>query len=214
MRLAPGRGRRTHDWAGAVDFAHLALIRRDPAAFAPGGVGHLILEVAACAADEAERTSGGRCSVTLYRDGSVMVSDNGRGTEARPGGDGGAVRKPIMTSRDLRFFDHPGAQLLADGHPRRGVSIVAALSEWLVHTSRRREGAWSQRYEHGVPVSPLIQIAGDGSTGTAIHFLPDRSLRAAGSLSAGELVRLARRPGLSVEVDDRRAASGTTNLPQ
>jgi DNA gyrase subunit B len=88
--------------------------------------------------------------------------------------------------------------------------VVAALSEWLVHTSRRREGAWSQRYEHGIPVSPLIEIAGDGTTGTTIHFLPNSSLRAAGSLNASELVRLARRPGLSIQVDDKRAASGTS----
>jgi topoisomerase IV subunit B len=119
-----------------------------------------------------------------------------------------------MTSKDLRFFDCPGAQLLADGHPRRGMSVVAALSEWLVHTSRRREGAWSQRYEHGIPVSPLMEIAGDGTTGTTIHFLPDPSLRPAGSLTADELVRLARRPGLSVAVDDKRAASDTRNPPQ
>jgi topoisomerase-4 subunit B len=213
MQQASRRGT-THDWASAVDFAHLALIRRDPAASAPGGVRHLILEVAAYAADEAGCAHGGHCVITLYRDGSVAVSDGGRGTEARPGGDGRAVRKPIMTSKDLRFFDCPGAQLLADGHPRRGMSVVAALSEWLVHTSRRREGAWSQRYEHGVPVSPLSEIAGDGTTGTSIHFLPDRSLRAAGSLSVGEQVRLARRPGLSIDVDDRRAASGISNPPQ
>jgi len=213
MRQARGRSA-THDWASAVDFAHLALIRRDPAAFAPGGVRHLILEVAAYAADEAACTNGGHCAITLYRDGSVAVLDNGRGTETHAGGDHQVVRKPIMTSKDLRFFDHPGAQLLADGHPRRGMSVVAALSEWLVHASRRREGAWSQRYEHGVPVSPLTQIAGDGGTGTAVHFLADHSLRAAGSLGAGELVRLARRPGLSVEVDDRRAAAGAANPPQ
>jgi DNA gyrase subunit B len=200
----------THDWASAVDFAHLALVRRDPAAFAPGGARHLILEVAAYAADEAGCTQGGHCMITLCRDDSVAVSDGGRGTETRPGGDGGAVRKPIMTSKDLRFFDCPGAQLLADGHPRWGISVVAALSEWLVHTSRRREGAWSQRYEHGIPVSPLIEIAGDGTTGTTIHFLPNSSLRAAGSLNASELVRLARRPGLSIQVDDKRAASGTS----
>ncbi|MGE5289797.1 MAG: hypothetical protein ACM3ML_21940 [Micromonosporaceae bacterium] len=213
MQQAPRRGT-THDWASAVDFAHLAVIRRDPAAFAPGGVRHLILEIAAYAADEAGCINGGHCAITLYRDGSVAMSDDGRDTKTRPGGDGRAVRKPIITSKDLRFFDYPGAQLLADGHPRRGMSVVAALSEWLVHTSRRREGAWSQRHEHGVPVSPLTEIAGDGTTGTTIHFLPDRSLRAAGSLSAGELVRLARRPGLSIEVDDRRAVSGTTSPPQ
>jgi len=64
MRQASRRGT-THDWASAVDVAHLALIRRDPATFAPGGVRHLILEVAAYAADEAECTNGGHCACAL-----------------------------------------------------------------------------------------------------------------------------------------------------
>jgi hypothetical protein len=42
--------------------------------------------------------------------------------------------------------------------------------------------------------------------GTAIHFLADRRVRAAGWLDAGELVRLASRPRLAVTVVDRRAA--------
>jgi topoisomerase IV subunit B len=70
----------THDWASVVDFDHLAHIRQDPARFAPGGVRHLILEVIAYAADEAESGNGGRCAVILRSDGSVSVSDDGRGT--------------------------------------------------------------------------------------------------------------------------------------
>lgn len=69
------------------------------------------------------------------------------------------VKKPVMATKDLRFFDHPGAQLLPDGQPRRGMSVVAALSEWLVHTNRRAGGAWTQRYEHGVPATGLNPIA-------------------------------------------------------
>jgi topoisomerase IV subunit B len=49
----------THDWARDVDVDHLALIRKNPAAFAPGGLQHLILEVVAYAADEAEYNNGG-----------------------------------------------------------------------------------------------------------------------------------------------------------
>jgi DNA gyrase subunit B len=115
----------THDWAIAVDASHLERIRRDPAAFAPGGVQHLILEVVAYAAE------------------------------------------------DLRFFDSPDAQLLPDGHPRRGISVVEALSEWLVLTNHRRDGAWTQRYEHG------IHVTGPGSsrTGTTVHFRPDQTAR-------------------------------------
>ncbi len=168
----------THDWANTVDGDHLARIRQDPERFAPGGVRHLILEVLAYAADEAEHHADGRAIVTLHPDGSVSVADNGRGTDTRVDDQGHTVRKPVMATKDLRFFDHPDAQRLPDGHPRRGMSVVAALSEWLVHTNRRQNGSWTQRYEHGIPVTDLVPVAGDdtpGTTGTTVHFRPTLS---------------------------------------
>jgi topoisomerase-4 subunit B len=190
-----------------VDFDHLARIRQNPDTFAPGAVRHLIFEVVAYAADEAECNDGGRCVVTLHPDGSVSVADDGRGTDTRLDDHGQAVKKPIMASKDLRFFDQPDAQLLPDGHPRRGMSVVAALSEWLVHTNRRRSGAWIQRYEHGAPVTDLAPIEDDGTTGTVVHFRPEEALRAASGVAVGDLVPFAM-PWrcLSVEVDDRRAS--------
>jgi DNA gyrase subunit B len=83
------------------------------------------------------------------------------------------------------------------------MSVVAALSEWLVHANRRRSGAWIQRYEHGVPVTDLDPIADDGTTGTIVHFLPEKALPAAGGAVAGDLAAIPWRY-LSVEVDDRR----------
>ncbi|MET8870334.1 hypothetical protein ABZW11_45985 [Nonomuraea sp. NPDC004580] len=166
----------THDWATDVDHPHLAHIREDPAAYAPGGVLHLILEVLAYPADEAAATGAGRCTVTLHPDGSVSVADEGRGTDTRFDEHGRPVKKPVMASKDLRFFDHPGAQTLPDGHPRRGMSVVAALSDWLVHTNRRANGSWTQRYEHGVPVTGLEPVPDDGTTGTTVHFLPASQL--------------------------------------
>lgn len=50
------------------------------------------------------------------------------------------------------------------------MSVVAALSEWLIHVNRRRNGAWTQRYEYGVPVIDLVQIDDDETTGTTVHF--------------------------------------------
>lgn len=61
----------THDWTQDLDLGHLLRIRRQPAQFASGGVLHLVLEVVAYAADEAEDSGGGRVVVTLLRDGSV-----------------------------------------------------------------------------------------------------------------------------------------------
>ncbi|MFG2621840.1 ATP-binding protein [Streptomyces sp. NPDC048507] len=195
----------THDWAREVDLAHLDRIRRAPREFAPGGPGHLVLEVVAYAVDEASGRSGGRCRITLHDDGSVSVADNGRGTDTRVDEHGRTVRKPVMASKDLRFFDAPDAQRLPDGHPRRGMSVVAALSEWLIHTNRRREGAWSQRYERGVPVSGLIPLDADGTSGTLVRFLPGRSLRPTAPPAVGDLTRwTAQWTGLEVSVDDRR----------
>ena len=115
--------------------------------------------------------------VTLHDDGSVSVADDGRGTETRVNEDGGPMRKPVMATKDLRFFDGAPVAYLPDGAPRRGMSVVAALSEWLVHTNRRRDGAWTQRYENGIPATDLVAVEGDGTTGTTVHFMPGRPER-------------------------------------
>ncbi|MEU2773805.1 ATP-binding protein [Streptomyces sp. NPDC007162] len=179
----------THDWSAVVDADHLARIRQDPALFAPGGPGHLVLEVVAHAADEAASRGGGECLVTLHTDGSVSVTDDGRGTDTRVDEHGQVVRKPVMATKDLRFFDRPETELLPDGHPRRGMSVVAALSTWLIHTNRRLDGSWTQRYEHGVPVTGLEPVEDDGTTGTGVRFLPDGAPRPQWSLTTDEVTR-------------------------
>jgi len=131
----------------------------------------------AYAADEAQAGNGGRCVVTFHRDGSVSVSDDGRGTATFRDDRGRVMKKPVMSTKDLRFFDSPDAQRLPDGHPRRGISVVAALSEWLIHTNRRQDGAWTQRYEHGMPVTGLVPIPNSGATGTTVHFHPSAIVR-------------------------------------
>lgn len=174
----------THDWARAIDVRHLELIRQGPAEFAPGGVLHLVLEVLAYAADEASSRGTGHAVVTLHDDGSISVADNGRGTDTRVDAEGRTVKKPVMATKDLRFFDDPSVPL-PDGHLRRGMSVVAALSEWLVHTNRRVNGSWQQRYEHGIPVTGLTPIDSDGTTGTTVHFLPRPELTPMGSVPTG-----------------------------
>ncbi|WP_327418966.1 ATP-binding protein [Streptomyces sp. NBC_01233] len=195
----------THDWSGLVDADHLTHIRQRPAEFAPDGPWHLVLEVLAYAADEVSSKGGGICVVVLHPDGSLAVRDDGRGTDTRVDEHGRSVKKPVMATKDLRFFDSPQVEALLDGHPRRGMSVVAALSEWLAHTNRRLDGSWTQRYEHGVPVTDLEPIEVDGTTGTLVHFKPDGSLGSVTVPAADDLPRLATVwPHLKVQVDDRR----------
>lgn len=127
----------------------------------------------AYALDEAAEGATRSIEIVVHADCSFSVVDEGRGTDTRRDADGTWVVKPVMATRDLRFFDVPDAPLLPDGFPRSGMSVVAALSSWLVHTNVRAEGAWSARYEHGLPVGRPCTISGDGARGTSVRFRPD-----------------------------------------
>lgn len=192
----------THDWAKDLDAGHLQQVRREPALLAPGGALHLVLEVLAYAADEARDTGSGRAVVTVHDDGSVSIADDGRGTATRVDDQRRTVKKPVMTTPDLRFFDSPHPPALPDDHPRRGMSVVTALSAWLVHTNRRHDGAWSQRYERGIPVTGLTPIPGDGTTGITVHFLPDAALVSNTQVPLPQLHQLtgAFSPPLAIEI--------------
>lgn len=130
---------------------------------------------------------------------------------ARFDDEGRAVKKPVMATKDLRFFDLPGAQQLPDGHPRRKMSVVAALSEWRVHIDRRHNESWIQRYEDGIPVTGLVPIADDGTRGTTVRFLAHKELRAADHFLARDLLELTSVwPQLSTVIDWQRLESGDT----
>jgi topoisomerase IV subunit B len=166
---------------------------------------HLILEVLAYAADEA-RAPGrdGRGIVTLHADGSVSVADDDRGTDTRVDAAGRVVKKPVMGTKDLRFFDDPDAETLPDGHAPRGMSVVTALSEWLIHTNRRTGGSWTQRYEHGVPTTDPTPVADDGRTGTTGHFQPDTAILMGLGVMTSVLQHAASWPQLRIDLVDKR----------
>lgn len=186
----------THDWSREVDHAHLEWIRSRPDHYAPGGLLHLVLEVVAYADDEArELGRTGACEIVLSADGSVSVADDGRGTDTRRTPAGRIVRKPVMATRDLRYFDAADPELLPDGYPRRGMSVVAALSDWLLHTNRRSDGAWEQRYEAGVPVAELRELEARGR-GTTVGFRANPGLLT--MLDADQVQQAARFASLGV----------------
>jgi DNA gyrase subunit B len=148
-------------------------VRRHAQRYGSGGRRHLVLEVLAYANDEAEALGRiGLAVVTTDDDAMVTVCDDGRGTDTRVDSSGHVIRKPVMATKDVRFFDAVAGELLPDGLPRRGMSTVAALSAVLVHENHRAEGAWSQTYRHGIPDAELRAIA-VGAPGTSVSFRAD-----------------------------------------
>ncbi|WP_082620873.1 hypothetical protein [Nocardioides sp. Soil796] len=178
----------THDWSRDLDLAHLAEVRDHTDRYGAGGRRHMILEVLAYANDEAESIGRvGHAVVTFHDDGRVRVSDDGRGTDTRVDSVGAVVRKPVMATKDLRFFDGLDGPLLPDGLPRRGMSTVSALSSVLVHENHRAEGSWSQTYRHGVPEAALCSLRAASDSGTSVEFVPRTSIGGPDSLEGSDL---------------------------
>jgi topoisomerase IV subunit B len=86
------------------------------------------------------------------------------------------------------------------------MSVVSALSGWLIHTNQRRDGAWTQRYERGIPVTDLDAIPEADRSGATVRFLPDVEAGTTLAVSTSELAAPAGWPHLTVEVMDERAA--------
>lgn len=193
----------THDWSVGVDAVHLAEARRLAESLGSGLPVHLVLEVLAYADDEAEALGRrGRVSVDL-RDREVEVADDGRGTDTRRDERGRPVRKPIMATKDVRFFDADAPPLLPDGLPRRGMSTVSAMSPLLLHENRRTEGSWSQSYVHGVPQDGLREGPPADRTGTSVTFrLPS------GEMPGAEQVRELAAGYAHIDVTVGREVSG------
>ena len=138
------------------------------------GLHHLVYEVVDNSVDEA---LAGRCDlveVTLHPDNSVTVRDNGSGIPIDVMPEQGLPALTVVLTKL-----HAGGKFGGDGYKVSGglhgvgVSVVNALSEWLVAEVRRDGSAWRQEFRRGVPVADMERVGDAVETGTTISFLPD-----------------------------------------
>ena len=138
------------------------------------GLHHLVYEVVDNAIDEALAGYCTHVQVSINKDGSVTVIDNGRGI---PVGIHKKYKKPgvelVLTTLHAggKFDDE--TYKVSGGLHGVGVSVVNALSSSLEVKIRRNEKEYYQKYERGKTVSPLKTIGTSKETGTTITFLPD-----------------------------------------
>ena len=208
---------------GAEQLEHLSdleHVRQRPAMYigdtGQRGLHHLVYEVVDNSIDEAMAGYAKEIAVTINRDGSVAVEDDGRGIPVEMHPDlGFSTLQGVMTVLKFGGKFSKGAYTTSGGLHGVGVTVVNFLSEWCEVEVSRDGHVYQQEYERGVPTNEVRRIGSTAKVGTKTTFAPDPSIFPATQfnynvlyLRLQELAFLNR--GITIRFRDQRTSEGDT----
>ena len=138
------------------------------------GLRHLIWEIVDNAVDEAINGYGNHLKIVMHKDGSISVTDKGRGLPTGMHESGKSTPEVIYTVLHAGGKFSEGGYKVSGGLHGVGASVVNALSIEMEVTTRRDGGEYYIRFEKGGKVTiPLKKIGTTNKTGTTVKFKPD-----------------------------------------
>ncbi len=142
------------------------------------GLNHLVYEIVDNSVDEHLAGFCSEIKVTLEKDGSATVSDNGRGIPVEMHEKGMSAERLVFTTLHAGGKFDDSAYKTSGGLHGVGSSVVNALSEYLTVRICRDGVVYEDKYERGVPVTELEKgllpaVGKSRQSGTSVNFLPD-----------------------------------------
>lgn len=186
----------TYDASSISVLEGLEAVRKRPGMYIGSvsrkGLNHLIYEIVDNAVDEHLAGYCDRIEVTLEKDGSATVNDNGRGIPVGMHEKGMSAERLVFTTLHAGGKFDNNVYKTSGGLHGVGSSVVNALSTYLEIKVSREGAVHHDRYERGIPVIELEKgllpvIGKTKKTGTWINFLPDPEIFEKTEFSAAEV---------------------------
>ena len=214
-------GNNTYDAGSIAVLEGLEAVRKRPGMYigsvSTKGLNHLIYEIVDNAVDEHLAGFCSEIQVTLEKDGSATVSDNGRGVPVDMHQKGVSAARLVYTTLHAGGKFDDSAYKTSGGLHGVGSSVVNALSTYRDVKISRDGFVHHDRYERGIPVIELEdgllpKIGKTRKTGTTVNFLPDDTIFEKTKFKAEEVKSRLHEtaylnPNLTIVFDDKRDGS-------
>ncbi|KGK89422.1 DNA gyrase subunit B [Desulfosporosinus sp. HMP52] len=170
--------------AGQIEVLEgLEAVRKRPGMYigttGPRGLHHLVYEIVDNSIDEALAGFCNEIDVIIHQDDSITVVDNGRGIPVdihpKTGKPGVELALTVLHAGG-KFGGSESAYKVSGGLHGVGLSVVNALSKWLVVEVSKGGHVYHQEYSIGKPTTKLINVGETNKSGTKISFMPDSDI--------------------------------------